>query len=166
MGQLWGDIPLSAAEADNAAAVDAPNERGEFQSRFVPIDTGDQRAAAGPAPFRCGRCHTAIRAAPSGQNVRCGCCGIRLSVPRRVRVWCDRCGNSHRISIAQVNLERFCAVCSQPLFVPDQFLSPLRKHRWRRTTHRHGSSPHSNAVWTTLLVGVALLLSAVLLSRL
>ena len=167
MGQLWSDIPLSVAETDNAAAVDTPSASGGFQSRFVPTDTGEHRAAAASrAPFRCGRCHTEVRAAQGVRNMRCGCCGIRLAVPRHVRVWCDRCGNSHRISIAQVDLERFCAVCSQPLFVPDQFLNPLRKHRWRRTTHRHGVSPHSNAVWTTLLVGAALLLSTVLLSRL
>jgi hypothetical protein len=166
MGQLSGDIPVSVAETENAAAVDAPSASGGFQSRFVPFDTDDRRVAGGPTPFRCGRCHTEVRAAHGVRNVRCGCCGIRLSVPGHVRVWCDRCGNSHRIRISQVNLERFCAVCSQPLFVPDQFLNPLRKHRWRRTTHRHGLSPHGNAVWTTLLVSAALLLSAVLLSRL
>lgn len=119
----------------------------------------------GPPTLRCDWCRAEVDAYSAGRVIRCDC-GQRLSVPSRIRVRCGRCSYCHWVRARELQLERLCASCGQPLVIQDVVLAPLRHHRPKQFSAAASSGSHGNAVWTMLLLGMALLAAFMLFSNL
>ncbi len=119
----------------------------------------------GPPTLRCDWCRDEVDADFAGRVIRCDC-GQRLSVPARIRVRCGRCSFSHWVRSRELQVERLCASCGQPLVIEDVVLSPLRRHRAQQFSAAASPGSHGNAGWTMLLLGMALLAAFMLFSML
>ena len=119
----------------------------------------------GAAVLRCDWCRGEVDPDGAGRVVRCNC-GQRVSVPSRFRVRCGQCGFSHWVRARELQVARLCAECGQPLIIHDIVLRPLRRRRPTRLSGSSSSGSHGNAVWTMLLLGMALLAAFLLFSKL
>ncbi len=119
----------------------------------------------GAAVLRCDWCRGEVDPDGAGRVVRCNC-GQRVSVPTRIRVRCGRCSYSHWIRARELQVKRLCAECAQPLIIHDIVLPPLRRRHPARLGGGGSSGPRGNAVWTMLLLGMALLAAFLLFSKL
>ena len=146
-----------AADRTPAARPSDPLRADARWSTMPPPQTG-------AAMLRCDWCRGEVDPDGAGRVVRCNC-GQRVSVPSRVRVRCGRCGFCHWIRARELQVERLCAECGQPLIIQDIVLAPLRRHRPTRLSGS-SSGPRGNAVWTMLLLGMALLAAFMLFSKL
>ena len=147
------------------ASERAPSQRPSDQLRADARWSTMPARQIGPPTLRCDWCHGEVDAHFAGRVIRCDC-GQRLSVPTRIRVRCGRCSFSHWVRSRELQVERLCASCGQPLVIQDVVLSPLRRHRPKPFSAAGSSGSHGNAVWTMLLLGMALLAAFMLFSKL
>lgn len=119
----------------------------------------------GATVLRCDWCRGEVDPDGAGRVVRCNC-GQRISVPSRIRVRCGNCGFSHWVRARELQVDRLCAECGQPLIIQDIVLAPLRRRHPTRPAGSGGSGSRGNAVWTMLLLGMALVVAFILFSKL
>lgn len=145
------DLRKLRAQLSGGAQPTLP--RPTFRAQPVPT----QRAPK--SELRCGWCHHVMENIGAGRYVRCGHCQRTVVVPEYIRIVCDRCGQRMRIRPREILAPRLCPTCSKQLAIGTFVLAPRRRQQVRRHRHRHHApmGTYGDAVWSVLIVGLALL---------
>ncbi len=162
-------------ESDTGPIPPYPGGMGPSTARFAALDAlaapprriraqVRTRVVVNRTILRCGSCHATIERVGPDEIMRCGRCRRSLVVPAHIRLRCDRCHHTHRVSPRSLNVEHMCPQCGKELAGGYVLLEPRRRRRRRhRTRHDGVHTGYASGAGTVLVIGLVLALMVFML---